>query len=281
MDSGNNIKERIRYWAEAGGDFTAGLSLFLSFNKNIFYAKNIEIKGKDRGTTTLISEFARKSGIGERELREAIARGKGQGAGSQDPGAGSRDWTNGTIWTDKNHHLKVGGIEPQTEVGGNSGRKRLREEFPFLGRKDCPAEMAIVVNKMLTAYDGYVEGRKALFEVDMNDQVVCYESGKGVLDDYILNRECWEELNYYKIHGKVLGKLPEFKLLNIKRDFEAMNTVALVKTLNNNIPRKMSYYKKQLADTKVTNKDEIRKMVAEREQEVAIIREILKGRGEL
>ena len=281
MDSGSNIKEMIKSWAEAGGDFTAGLSLFLSFNKNIFYAKNIEIKGKERGTATLISEFARKSGIVERELRGM----------SENTTPRLKPWGIYTSTHFDSHHIKVEGIDPPpkgggnsqppTEVGVNSGRKRLREEFAFLGRKDCPAEMAIVVNKMLTAYDGYVEGRKALFDVDTNDMTGCYETGKGVLDDYILNRECWEELNYYKIHGKILGKLPEFKTLNLKRGFEGMNTVALVKTLNNNIPRKMSYYKKQLADQKVTNKDEIRKLVADRELEIGIIKEILKGRGEL
>jgi len=39
------IKERVEQWAQSGGDFNAGLSLFLTFNRNSFYVRNIEAKG--------------------------------------------------------------------------------------------------------------------------------------------------------------------------------------------------------------------------------------------
>ena len=257
------IKERVEQWARSGGDFSAGLSLFLTFNRNSFYVRNIEAKGVEKGLATLVCEFANKIKISSKELFALIE--------------GSQLGNDLVITPADSPHLKV----REKEIVQQKKTIKLREEFPFLGRKDCPEEFAILVNKMLTTYDDYRSDRDKLYDLDKNNLDACYQGARGVLDAYILNREIWEELNYFKIHSTILGKLPEFKGREIKEKFLSMSTVSLGKITGNNIPRKMSYYKKQLNDKTTKNKDEIRAKMADAEDELSVIKKILIERGEI
>jgi len=257
------IKERVEQWAQSGGDFKAGLSLFLTFNRNSFYIRNIEAKGVEKGLATLVCEFANKIKVSSKEIFTLIEA--------------SHVGNDLVITPDDSLQLKA----REKEIVQQKKTIKLREEFPFLGRKDCPEEFAILVNKMLTAYDDYRSDRDKLYDLDKNNLDECYQEARGVLDAYILNREIWEELNYYKIHGTILGKLPEFKTRGIKEKYSAMSTVSLGKITGNNIPRKMSYYKKQLNDKSTKNKDEIRAKMTDAEDELSVIKKILIERGEI
>ncbi len=257
------IKDKVEQWARTGGDFRAGLSLFLTFNRNSFYARNIEAKGVEKGLATLVSEFANKIKVSSKEIFTLIE-------------AGHLD--HDFVITSTDSTLQRAS---EKEIGQQKKTLKLREEFPFLGKKDCPEEYAILVNKMLTAYDDYRHDRDKLYNLDKNNLEECYQGARDVLDAHILNREIWEELNYYKIHGTILGKLPDFKAREIREKYGSMSTVSLGKITGNNIPRKMSYYKKQLNDKATKNKDEIREKMADAEDELLLIKKILIERGEI
>jgi hypothetical protein len=265
------IKQRIIDWASRGGDFDSGIALFLTFNRNVFYARNIQLKGIDRGMITLLSEFSVKSKIPVQVLSELISN-KGGSEIQQ-----TRQFSEVNVTNRDECKAPITAITQEYIRKGN----KLREEFPFLSRRDCPDELAILVNKMITAYEDYRTFKQDLFEIDRDDLIKCYESARKVLDAYILNRDIWEELNHYKATGKILGKLPEFKAKRVREEFLAMGTISLVRISGNNIPRKMSYYKKQLNDDKTKNKDDIREKMAEAEMELDVIKEILKERGEM
>jgi hypothetical protein len=298
MESG--IKERVILWAQSGGDFTEGLSLFLTFNRNALYARNIEAKGDVRGMATLVNEFANKTKMTTGEitgmigatdaeglLRKLAMTGQlatpslGRGGHAGPPvQLASPSLEKMSLVIDSQKVIENGdGAEGLLRSARND--RKLREEFPFLGRKDCPDELAVLVNKMLTAYDEYRGNRDALYQTDTNDLKACYESACGVLNPYIRNREIWDELNHYKLYGRILGKLPEFRLQRLKKEYSAMNAIALFKELNKNIPRRISYCKQQLAKAKVKNSGEIMETIALREEEMALIREMLKARGEM
>lgn len=272
---GNGIKDRIVEWAMAGGDFAAGLSLFLSFNRNAFYIRNIEAKGVDRGMKTLVAEFSNKTRIPAKEIWGMMAGGR-ESLPQPLPRRGVEERLLHFARNDGQ-----GCFAPSTMTEEKKRTTKLREEFPFLGSKDCPEELMILVNKMLTAYDTYREEREKLFDIDTNDLEKCYEVGRETLDAYIENREIWEELNYYKIHAKVLGKHPEFRMRKLREDYRLDSTMNLVKISGNNIPRKMSYYKKQLASDKTKNREELMDKMADAELELGVIREILIERGEM
>jgi hypothetical protein len=264
-----SLRDRVITWAHSGGDLAAGVSLFLSFNGNVLYAKNIEAKGKERGVLTLVSELSRKIKMTERELMGII--------------------TNSIITNSTNLgelHVEVTGDSPVTLPGVASEnlamtkRVRLRDEFPFLGRADCPEILSVLVNKMLTAHDTYRKNREKLFDIDFNNLDECYTSGRAVLDPYIQNRDIWAELNYYKIHGKLLGGMPEFAEINLLKKFDEMTTVKLSIELRSNVPRRMTYCRNQL-DKKNADKGVIRLRMADLEQEKEMIRKVLITRGEI
>jgi len=268
------IKESVIQWAKLGGDFSAGISLFLTWNRNVFYARNIELKGPVRGLQTLLSEFSSKTRMPLREIMLLISSAPTPQVSPQNEVAPP------PVYIDP---LQVEKLAAQAEYKKERIRHttRLREEFPFLSKKDCPDELILLVNKMLTAYDDYRLKREELFETDFSDANKCYLAAREVLDPYILNREIWEELNYYKIHGKILGKMPQFAARKMKEKYHGMRTVELVRISGNNIPRKMSYYKSQLRDEKTKNKEDIRAKMIQAEGELVMIREILLSRGEL
>ncbi len=266
----NGIKDKVYEWAKAGGEFRAGLMLFLTWNRNVYYTRNIEIKGAVRGMKTLVTEFANKTKIPTAELYKLIS-----GTTSEDP-----EYINQKGNDPKAQERLNIETENLKKEEAHKTTMRLREEFPFLGDKDCPEEFAILVNKMITAYDDYRRDREKLFDVNNNDHEQCYQAAKLVLDAYILNRNIWQELNYYKVHGKILGNLPEFKLRRLRDEYNALSTARLVQIATNNIRRNMSYNKKKLSDNKTKNKEEIRERMAEEEDKLNIINKILLNRGE-
>ena len=265
---GNNISEKIVEWAKLGGDFESGISLFLTYNRNIYYSRVMMLKGEKRGMVALVSEFSRKIGMPLKELTGIIGNARVERSFS----------------TDNGHRVAETGIPivvNQREKEIEKRKVKLREEFPFLGNKDCPDELAVLVNKMITAFYDYRTGHEGLYEINTNDLQACYQGAREVLDAYILNRDIWDELEYYKLYGKIRGWLPELQNRDLSEDFRGMSTINLVKLMENNIPRKLSYYKQQLASEKTKNKDDIRDKMARRELELSIIKGILRDRGEM
>jgi hypothetical protein len=266
----SEIKQRVISWADSGGDFLSGLNLFLSFNRNVFYVRNIQAKGAGRGLRTLISEFSNKTKVPTSELFSRIA----QGAQNLQPvEAPAPPVAKVTLPPLPERRPNPSPVEEKT--------LKLRQEFPFLSLPACPAEFAITVHQMISSFYRYRELHDELYEVEARDAEKCYALAREILDAYITNRECWEELNHYKIHGTIKGIRPEFRNRNKTQHFSSLSTVALIKIINNTIPRRMSYYKQQLNDPKTKNAEDIRAKKADAELELEVIRQILKDRGEL
>ncbi len=122
---------------------------------------------------------------------------------------------------------------------------KLREEFPFLKQKTCPGVLKELVADMLTAYDAYITGHSKLVEgVEAGE---LEELTKSVVDNYLENREIWDELNHFKTTGDLLGKHPIFAWMNrldVIKGMEKSDLVILRDQLKNKIPRT----KKQIAD---------------------------------
>jgi len=150
---------------------------------------------------------------------------------------------------------------------------KLRDEFPFLKQKDCPGILKELVSDMLTTYENYVEGHKQLVEA-MDEETIAKLS-KEVVEDYLENRQIWDELNYYKKNKEFLGNHPLFDWVTRRNEIQAMPTDQLVKLkdqLQNKIPRT----RKKISDDPdhaQTEKRIIR--LAEFEQELTEVKRIL------
>lgn len=104
---------------------------------------------------------------------------------------------------------------------------RLREEFPFLAAADCPQELRGLVGAMLDAYDQYRHAHAQLFEAKTPEELDALTA--SVAEGYLENRQIWEELNYYKQNGTVLGKHPSLVKISLRERINRMTVVELAK----------------------------------------------------
>ena len=111
---------------------------------------------------------------------------------------------------------------------------KFREEFPFLNTPDCPNELKILVSDMFTAYDLLRQAHAKLVDApeDM-DKDELYQTAKAAVENHLDNREMWDELEYYKEHGTVLGKAQIFSTMMEKNELKAIPDLKLSQLFGN------------------------------------------------
>lgn len=115
-------------------------------------------------------------------------------------------------------------------------RKRIRDDFPFLKDDDCPLELKALVTDKINAFENYCEAHNKLVRHKNGEQVLSEEEltevTKAAVEQFEANRAIFEELNYYKANGKVLGNHPVFKSLTLQREVNSMNAEECFKYIN-------------------------------------------------
>ena len=111
---------------------------------------------------------------------------------------------------------------------------RFREKFTFLNSPDCPDILKILVSDMFTAYGKYKEAFARL-EVTPDDvsSLSTAQEAQAVVENFIANREMWDELEYYRENGKILGKCEKVKSLSVRKGVENLSDIDIQKALNN------------------------------------------------
>jgi sarcosine oxidase delta subunit len=107
-------------------------------------------------------------------------------------------------------------------------RKKLRDEFPFLDETNCPIELRALMTDKITAYRSYCTNHNKLMAHQNGSAVISDPKEleavtKSAVEDFDANRAIYDELNYYKSKGKVLGIHPIFKSLTLQREVNSMN----------------------------------------------------------
>lgn len=80
---------------------------------------------------------------------------------------------------------------------------RFRERFPFLKEENCPDQLKIMVADMFTAYDAYKEAHQVLLDNPDANADSAYAECKKAVENFKLNRDIWDILEYYKEHGSL------------------------------------------------------------------------------
>jgi hypothetical protein len=208
------LKERVAIWISKGCNFNAALPLLEDAVENFYYRQTLINK---HDVEAIRFEIIKASGLTKAEVKSIIS-------------LPEKDI--------KAAELKCAVQKSKTEkaLSTDQGAK-LREKFKFLGDKDCPDEYKILVSDMITAYHKYTEGHKQLRDCTTTEQ--CYETGKTIIENYLLNRLCWKEISHYETHRKILGEHDIFKEHRLMRELRAMDTkklsYELLKTLPNRI----------------------------------------------
>ena len=111
---------------------------------------------------------------------------------------------------------------------------RFREKFTFLNSPDCPDILKILVSDMFTAYGKYKEAFARLEATP--DDVSSFstaQEAQAVVENFIANREMWDELEYYRENGKILGKCEKVNSLSVRKGVENLSDIDIQKALNN------------------------------------------------
>lgn len=130
-----------------------------------------------------------------------------------------------TVGTEHVSGAKVEKPNPYTEAPEEvkEGLK-LRDEFPFLRDEDCPDEFKILVADKFTALEQFEAAHTEIQKLkETADPKTLFALAKKAVDNFELNREIYEELDYYKEHGEILGNHPIFADDILQRTVNAMS----------------------------------------------------------
>lgn len=105
----------------------------------------------------------------------------------------------------------------------------FRTEFPFLDQPGCPIELEALASRKFAKYRAYVRLHQQLRGCADLDE--CAKTAGELVDNYIDNRLIWQELNWYKEHGTILGKHPAFAEFRRRKRLMKMNVRQLMTRL--------------------------------------------------
>lgn len=117
-----------------------------------------------------------------------------------------------------------------------SGMK-LREQYPFLNEDDCPDKLKILIADKITADHKFMTSREEIQQLIASDnEDVLFELAKKAVENFELNKEIKDELDYYGEHKEILGNHPIFSdenlqaLVNGYKEADLKSTRANIRT---------------------------------------------------
>lgn len=151
---------------------------------------------------------------------------------------------------------------------------KIREQFPFLRKKDCPEVLKLLVNDLITAYETYKEGRTKLFD-SMTQKEEAILAG-DIVENFIENKQAFAELEHYAKTGQLLGEHPIFEERKIKEDLEKLSGEELSKK-SNALRKNVSTNKKKAEEAEEAEKKaEYEEKVAFYQWQEEYVKELLK-----
>ena len=150
---------------------------------------------------------------------------------------------------------------------------KLRDEFPFLREKDCPEPLKILVADMISAYENYMINHERLFTAATPEDFAA--ATKDVVENYLENREIWDELTHYKEKKELLGKHPVFAQMVRFKEIATLKgdeLAKLQKSLENNISRNKKKIDEEPEHPETSNRIE---MVEAYQRELAEVKRLL------
>lgn len=105
---------------------------------------------------------------------------------------------------------------------------RFREKYTFLNSPDCPDVLKILVADMFTAYGNYKAAHARLQVLGDADSATAAADCETVVTEYLKNREIWDELEYYRENGMILGKAAKFREMEAAEDLTKIPDVDLM-----------------------------------------------------
>lgn len=108
---------------------------------------------------------------------------------------------------------------------------RFREKYPFLNSPDSPDVLKVLVADMFTSYDNYKAAHARLQVLADDEAAAAVADCEKAVTEYLKNREIWDELEYYRENGTILGKAAKFREMEAAEDYTKLSEIDLMKKL--------------------------------------------------
>lgn len=210
------MKEEIISYLQGPRNYSDGVALYKKYGLNLRLKRQFAFGETETSMAILTEELRKLAGLSEQEFKNIRRR---------------------SLMSDHAPEAKPVAVAPNPD--STEGRKpvtetqkkiiRFRERFKFLNEPDCPDILKILVADMFTSFANY---KKALEQLDDSDAATTDENAalcETAVEEFLRNREIWDELEYYEKHGQVLGKAAKIReqekadALSKLTDVELMN----------------------------------------------------------
>jgi hypothetical protein len=219
-------REEIVQWAMHDRSFIAGSNIYRRHGNHKGIKHKLDIQGETPQNIELLHyNLGKTAGFSEQEFNELL----------------NNEVAELVVIDYSNTETRAKLID-EMPVLAKQGFK-LREEFPFLKEKSCPDELKIMVADMLTAHDKFELDHEALFSAITPEETARLSC--SVVENYIENRQIWDELIHYRENNKPLGQHPVWQREERLKELNALPQPELIK-LSKNIPTNISRIKKSL-----------------------------------
>lgn len=245
--------------------WAAGVALYLKHGKNLMLRKTFMRRAETADLrTTLVEELRKLAGLSPREfatLKREAAAPKPESSPAQEPAKDPDDelmeladrlgvtvdelftdeFRDRVLYSEENED-RITELEEQLEEAEEKYKAipqpvakmiRFRERFKFLREPDCPDELKVLVADMFTALGAYKEAHAALVTLPDNaDLKEAAALAEKTVENYLANREMWEELEYYRENHEILGKCEKLKALKEAQKLEKASDLELSRLMN-------------------------------------------------
>lgn len=213
-------------WIRSGAPLKKGVSLYASLPHDPILLSALS-KNPKQNAERLIDDICMLMDITRNKFQQIINNhnGKQNPTNTGNKGAG--------IKSNTGEHKRAGG---QSKTIYQTNRS-FRNEWPFLSRPECPPELKALAADKISSWERYTEAHKKLFDCSTLEE--CYQVAHSIIENFKENRLIYEELEYYKQHGTILGK---HRIWNQYKRFEGLrglNIIELVKLHENTLPHRI------------------------------------------
>lgn len=240
------MKEEIRAYLQGPRDYREGVALYSRYGINLMLKRRFAIDESDTTKAVMIEELRKLAGLDENQFRNLKRKAVKRPAPVRP--------------SPREAETPVVTIELKKAPETVKKMIRFREQFPFLSEPECPDILKILVSDMFTAYGNYKAARERLENhADENAEVAARDC-ETVVEEYLKNREIWEELEYYRQTGEILGKAAKFREIEQAEALSKLTDMELLK-------------KQQSAQVNVSKRKKALKKAEDEGNEVAILKE--------
>ncbi len=216
------IREEILSYLEGPRRYMEGVALYEKYGANKTLVQTFIRQGVTKASQAMLYEELRKiAGISERDfgkIRQRVSK----------PVAPANKIVAAKTTTETVTEEKT-----VTETPTTIKVVKFREKFPFLTEDDCPDVLKILVADLFTAYAKYKEAHAKLSELpDDADALEAARLSEEVVENFIQNREIWEELEYYQENHELLGKCDKVKAIQERQGVAELTDVELLQKRN-------------------------------------------------